>query len=394
MNQQIDYVAAQRAGEVSIPFAAELFGRVASAAKADANVFVSPYSVGTALALTLEGAKGDTAGQLKKAIGYGPDHDPQKLHHDIVSLIYSLNKVEGVELSVANALWVSTDFQIHQDYVRRAQELLSEARNLDFNTQSEKSRQIINSWVEEKTKDKIKDLLPAGSIKPGVPLVITNAIYFKGAWAHAFKKSSTQDQDFHLLGNAGTKTVKMMEQNKLKTRHGSFADHAMVQLPYKGQDIVMLIMLPHENSPSALQAVVSEENLRKINHNQRSMQQSEVNIKLPRFKFEYEVELADLLQEMGISLPFTNDADFSAMVAPDSPAEQLRIGKVFHKAFVEVNEEGTEAAAATAVVMLRCMAMAPSSVIDFVVDRPFAFVIYNARLQCPLFVGKVVDPTA
>lgn len=90
---------------------------------------------------------------------------------------------------------------------------------------------------------------------PGVPLVITNAIYFKGAWAHAFKKSSTQDQDFHLLGNAGTKTVKMMEQNKLKTRHGSFADHAMVQLPYKGQDIVMLIMLPHENSPSALQAV-------------------------------------------------------------------------------------------------------------------------------------------
>ena len=93
------------------------------------------------------------------------------------------------------------------------------------------------------------------SIKPGVPLVITNAIYFKGAWAHAFKKSSTQDQDFHLLGNAGTKTVKMMEQNKLKTRHGSFADHAMVQLPYKGQDIVMLIMLPHENSSSALQAV-------------------------------------------------------------------------------------------------------------------------------------------
>jgi serpin B len=187
MNQQIDDVAAQRAGEVSIPFAAELFGRVASAAKADANVFVSPYSVGTALALTLEGAKGDTAGQLKKAIGYGPDHDPQKLHHDIASLIYSvrfhhldliflsfsssylttrliaqLNKVEGVELSVANALWVSTDFQIHQDYVKRAQELLSEARNLDFNTQSEKSRQIINSWVEEKTKDKIKDLLPAG----------------------------------------------------------------------------------------------------------------------------------------------------------------------------------------------------------------------------------------
>lgn len=386
-------MAAQKAGERSAPFAAELFGRAVATAAADSNVFISPYSVGTALALTLEGAKGDTAGQLKKAIGYPHDYPHEKLHHDVTSLINALNKVQGVELSVANALWVSNDFAVHQDFVQRAQELLSEARNVDFN-QSETARHTINTWVEEKTKQKIKDLLPPGSITPGIPLVITNAIYFKGAWMHAFKKENTQDQDFHLLNNAGRVTAKMMEQNKLKARYGSFDGHAMVQLPYKGHDIVMLVALPHENSASALQSLSSEDGVKKVLENCRTLQQAEVNIKLPRFKFDFEVELADVLQEMGIRVPFTNDADFDPMVSPDSKPEQLKIGKVFHKAFVEVNEEGTEAAAATAVVLMRCMAMAPSAVIDFVVDRPFVFVIYNARLQAPLFVGKVVNPTA
>jgi serpin B len=355
-------------------------------------VFISPYSVGTALANTLAGAKGETARQLKKAIGYRPDDDPAKLHHEILSLTTALNQVQGVELSVANALWVSNAFPLHPEFVKRVQELLSEAINLDFK-EGEEARHTINTWVEEKTKQKIKDLLPSCSIDARIPLIITNAIYFNGTWAHPFKKESTRDQDFHLLNNSAKVTAKMMQQSKLKIGYGSFDDYAMMELPYEGPGIVMLLALPHENSANALQSLCSEDSLKKMIADSRSLSKAEVNVKLPQFKFSFEVELSDALQEIGISEPFSDSADFSLMVSPDAVSQQLRIGKVYHKGFVEVNEEGTEAAAATAAFASSGVVRTTQEV-DFVVDRPFVFVIYNAFLRVPLFVGKVVDPTA
>jgi serpin B len=363
------------------------------AVSAQQNVFISPYSVGTALALAMEGAQGETAQELKMAVGYGPEEDQDAIHHDLRSLLAALGSTEGVELALANALWLSTTFPIHDQYVERARQLQSEVSNVDF-AQSESARSTINGWVEKQTKNKVKDLLPHGALDSRVALVITNAIYFKGAWANAFNKANTQEEDFHLLGGSGTVKAKMMKQTKLKARYSRFSDHAMLQLPYKGNNVVMLVMLPHENSPSALEALVSAESLKNISNNRLSLGQAEVNVTLPQFKFDFELELSSLLYDMGIKVPFDRKAaDFSPMAADGS--NSLFISKVYHKAFVEVNEEGTEAAAATAVkLMMRCAVVMPSPVVDFVVDRPFVFALYSGALECPLFVGKVVNPSS
>jgi serpin B len=256
---------------------------------------------------------------------------------------------------------------------------------VDFK-QAEQARKTINSWVEEQTDQKIQDLLPPGVLNADSRLVLTNAIYFKARWEHEFSKSATKDAPFHLAARQQVMVPTMQRQARL--RYGESGDVQVLELPYVGyQGLSMLILLPKKiDGLTDLEKALTSENLQKWSAGLKSRP---VNVHLPKFKMTSDFDLADLLSSMGMSLAFSDNADFSGM----SAEEPLAISAVIHKAFVDVNEEGTEAAAATAVAMRFGAAMPrPEEPIEFRADHPFVFLIRDSRTDAVLFLGRLVNP--
>jgi serpin B len=364
-------------------FAVALYGQLRNRS---GNLFFSPESISTALAMAYAGARDNTASQMAKTLHF--TLPPEQLHPAMGALLSDLNAAhEGYQLSVANALWAQQGYTFLDDFLNLLKTDYGAGLNqVNFKGSTEAARLTINRWVEQKTQDKIKDLLQAGALRPDTRLVLTNAIYFKGDWQTQFDKAQTKNEDFH-LSQAQTATAPLMH------REGSFSyfdggSFQILEIPYRSKELSMIVFLPKD--PGGLSGL--EQSLTASNTQQWLRQLapvSKVIVTMPKFKMTQQFELAATLGAMGMPLAFTSGANFSGMTGH----RDFAISEVIHKAYIDVNEEGTEAAAATAVTM-RALAMRPAEQAPpiFRADHPFVFLIRDNRSDSILFMGRMADP--
>ena len=347
------------------------------------NLFYSPYSISAALAMTYEGAEGKTAEEMKSVF-----HFPENniLRPNFAAIYNDINNgAEDYELRTGNALWVQQDFPFLTDYTSRVEKYFGgKAANLDFGKETEKSRQTINSFIGEQTNNKIKDLIPTGFLNAMTRLVLTNAIYFKGTWQWEFDTSDTRDSEFKITPTNIVKTPMMnMDPDKVSFNYADTGDLQILELPYKGDEISMLVLLPSEN----LDAIENTLTAEKLNEYKSKMKETKLDsISLPKFEFDTKYFMNDVLSALGMPTAFSESADFSGMTGK----KDLFISFVIHQAYVKVDEKGTEAAAATAVGM-ELTAVMPRNV--FRADHPFIFLIQDEGTGNILFFGRMVDPT-
>ncbi len=352
----------------------------------EGNLFLSPYSVSNAFGMCYAGAKGNTAAEMKTTLRFNLADD--RLHAAFAKLIGQLNtegKKRPFQLTVANRLWGQKDYGFLPEFSKIGQDHYGAGlEEVDFVGATEAARLKINGWVEEKTKDKIKDLIPNGVLNDLTRLVLTNAIYFKAPWMSPFDPKQTKPGDFHL---ANGKTVKApMMQSHDRGSFAAFDSFSMVQIPYEGHEQSMVVLLPKKSDGLGdLEKKLNAENLETW---MKKLSTHIVDLKMPKFKVTAEFKLNDVLKEMGMKDAFVfGKADFSGMAT----REKLYITAVLHKAFVDVNEAGTEAAASTAIVVGTRSLPPPAT---FHADRPFVFLIRDHRTGTILFVGRVASPGA
>ncbi|MFH1039512.1 MAG: serpin family protein [PVC group bacterium] len=353
----------------------------------EGNIFFSPASLETALAMTATGAKGETAKQMNSILGLASeDRAPTgfKMLLETINNPRRLNDQPAYQMIIANALWGQRGYPFREDFIRiLGTSFMAGLNEVDFK-ESEDARKIINTWVAGKTHDKIKNLVPPGAITALTRLVLTNAVYFKSNWAEPFFKNATKDAPFYPGGNK-TVTVPMMRQvhsfGYLET-----GDLLAVELPYTGYDLSMVILLPRERDGlTKLEGMLTKD---RVDGWLGGITRTKVDLSLPRFKFTSEFGMADTLEKLGMVDAFDPEkADFSGI----SSEAGLAISAVLHQAFVSVDEEGTEAAAATAVAMAGA-AFDPEAPKIFKADHPFLFLIRHNRTGCILFLGRVVQP--
>ncbi len=362
-------------------FAFDLYKRLR---EQDSNLFFSPASISTALAMTYAGAAGSTEKQMAQVLRY--NLPAEQLHSGYGTLIKILNSRQpGYELTLANRLWANKGYPLQQDFLTLTREKYgSELAQVDFADQTEEARRTINTWVAEQTRGKIEDLIPPGVLDAMTRLVLTNAIYFKGAWAEEFSPNATQEAAFHLSSDRRT-TAHLMHQTD-SFRYAAIEDLQILELPYAGGDLSMIILLPTQvDGLPQLEDQLTAENLKSWLSRLRKRQ---VEVFLPKFKLTSQFALSQTLQALGLTLPFSDQADFSGI----STAEDLMISEVIHQAYVDVNEEGSEAAAATGVILRPTAAPLPQEPVTFRADHPFVFVIRDNRTDTILFLGRVTNP--
>ncbi|MFT4309660.1 MAG: serpin family protein [Candidatus Woesearchaeota archaeon] len=347
------------------------------------NLFYSPYSISAAFAIVNEGARGTTQSEIREVFYY-PDYDV--LRPNFAGIYNSMNR-RGLkyELRTGNALWVKDDFGLLPDYVNNVEMYYGgRAVNLDFVGDPEGSRNTINSFISDQTNNRINNIMPSGDINPLTRLIITNAVYFKGKWVIQFDKKDTRDEDFSTL-TGETVQVPMMRLTGEKARFNYTEDDIVqvIELPYEGDDISMIIILPREGYFDEVEQEFSYERLIEWKD---SFRKQRVMVFFPRFKFETDYTLNDFLESMGMPLAFRDGADFTGMYASGG----LYVGSALHKAFVEVDEEGTEAAAATVISVMR-VSVGPT-IPEFRADRPFMFIIQQKETGNILFMGRMSNP--
>ncbi|XP_067253561.1 leukocyte elastase inhibitor-like isoform X2 [Chanodichthys erythropterus] len=368
-------------------FSLNLFKKI-SGGNASGNVFYSPVSISSALAMVSLGARGNTAAQMFKQVP-GPKTEDQ-IHSSFNKFMSEMNK-PGVPyvLNVANRLYGEQSYQFVEKFLNDAKRYYEAGlEKVDFKTKSEAARVTINKWVEKKTQEKIKDLVPQGAVNAMTRLVLVNAIYFKGNWEKKFPKEATRDAQFKINQNR-TKPVKMMHQkDQFPLAFIPEMNCQVLELPYVGKNLSMLIILPNEmeDDTTGLQKLEKALTYEKLMEwtKPSNMRQQEVRVSLPRFKMEEKYDMKSLLISMGMEDVFdTQKVNLSGM----SSNNDLVLTKVIHKAFVEVNEEGTEAAAATgAIVAVR--SLGPM----FNADHPFLFFIRHNPSNAILFYGRFCSP--
>ncbi|MCD6575559.1 MAG: serpin family protein [Nanoarchaeota archaeon] len=358
-------------------FAIDLYLKYASNFN-DENVFFSPYSVSSAFAMVYEGADGKTAGEIKDVFHFPENRSELRVSFaHIYNILNSEN--ENYTLKTANALWAQKDYPFSQEYFDTIKNYYGgKVTNVDFINKSEEARRMINSWVESQTNDKIKDLIPPNVLTPDTRLVLTNAIYFKGNWTHPFDKDSTHEETFQ--SPKGNISVDMMYV-KADFNYYENDEVQVLELPYEGENLSMVVFLPKGD----LSDFENNLSLEKIENLTQQMSKKEVSVYLPKFKFETKYFMVDDLKEMGMPTAFSANADFTGM----SKRGGLFIQNVIHQAYIDVNEEGTEAAAATGIVVGVTGIIEPTI---FKADHPFMFVILEENTGEMLFVGRVMSP--
>ena len=365
-------------------FAFDLYSQFKDKDK-NVNLFFSPYSISSALAMTYEGARSQTAEEMQNVLHIPKDADLRRANS--AKIINEINrKDKEYNLSVANALWAQKNFTFIDAYFNVVNSYYGgKVTNLDFEKDTENSRITINNWVEIKTNDKIKDLIPNGVLKPATRLVLTNAIYLKANWSSQFKSENTGDGQFKLSSGINT-NVKMMHQTS-NFNYGETSDLQILEMNYIGNDLSMLVILPKNNNLNNLENSFSKE---KLDEWKKGMKNEKVAVTLPKFNFETKYLMSNDLKEMGMPTAFTDSADFSGMTGQ----RDLKISEVIHQTFVNVSESGTEAAAATAVIME--VTSIPYPIEEpkvFTADHPFIFIIQQKDTGNILFLGRVSDPS-
>lgn len=357
-----------------------------SLAPEDGNIFFSPYSITSAFAMTREGARGATAAEFAEVFGFPA---PEKgLAESFEAAAAALEAGKGTaKLTLANSIWPQRGYDFRKEYLSKLRKSYgAESNPVDFKKDAEAARKEINAWTEKKTEGKIKDLFPPKSLNALTRLVLASAVYFKGTWQHPFEPGMTSDADFFVPEGEPVKVKMMAHPGQKKRPYTADELAAVVDLPYAGGTLSMMAVLPREGK--TLAEVEEELSAEKIAAWRGAMGVRDVKAFFPKFKFSAKYDLADRLKELGLKIAFTDSADFSGM----DGTQDLYVQKAFHQAFVEVNEEGTEAAAATGVAMgLKSIQM------DFEVfraDRPFLFLIIENKTGLVLFIGRMENPAA
>jgi serpin B len=365
-------------------FATDLYAQLA---KTPGNLFFSPYSISTALAMTHDGAEGETATQMAKVLHFSLGRP--RTNAALAALAAELNTggvVNGqqvYDLAVANSLWGQSGFDFNPDFLQTLiSDYGSKLHQVDFGSDPDQAALKIDHWVANKTNDKIQDLFPPGSLQSDVRFVLVNAIYFLGSWDSPFDATRTKNQDFQIDADNDV-TVPMMHQTELL----DYMENGTLQaaeFPYMGGNLSMVVLLPRDSAGlPALEAKLTAANLdRWIG----LLETTNVRASLPKFHLTGQFELAPTLSTMGMPDAFSSLADFSGISAG------LSLDQVVHKAFVRVNEKGTEAAAATGVTGIASIVTFPPPPVIFRVNHPFLFVIRDRVSGAILFMGRVADP--
>lgn len=366
-------------------FALDLYRQLGS----DGNIFFSPYSLSQALAMAYAGAKGDTAAQMSAVLHFALSQE--QLHPAFNRLALDLARRgqgaqgkdgEGFRLQIANATWGQKDYKFLPGYLDTlAVNYGAGLRLVDFINATEQSRQTINQWVSEQTEGKIKDLIPQGSLNNLTRLVLTNAVYFNAAWLQPFDKSLTKQESFNLVDGRSV-TVSMMSRSA-PFQYYKGNDYQAVELPYDGREMSMVVIVPDEGKFERFAASFGTAELDTMINGLSTRQ---VMLSLPKFQFDSSFGLKKALSDMGMADAFTGSADFSGI----DGKRDLCIQDVLHKAYVSVDEAGTEAAAASAVIVgLTAM---PTDTVQMKVDRPFLFLIRDNITGSIIFIGRVLNP--
>jgi len=347
------------------------------------NLFFSPYSISAALAMTLAGAGGNTLKQMAEVLAFSLTDEA--LHAGFAALNARLEEVQTGSpnrLMIANALWPQKGYKLRRTFRSLVKKHYGvKIKALDF-ADSDNARAVINQWVEDKTESKIKDLIGQGVLNHLTRLVLANAIYFKGTWQDEFDPGLTSEQPFQTASDTEV-PVQMMHQ-KQSLRYTEDETLQVLEIPYKGRDLSMVILLPRE--PDGVDHLEKLLTPAQLTEWIATLEETEVNFSLPRFNISFPLRLDDTLKSLGMVDAFSGNSDFSAMQEDN----ELKIGAVLHKAYVDVNEEGTEAAAATAVVMVT--KSVSFMTVDFIADHPFIFFVRENNTGSLLFLGRLINP--
>lgn len=365
-------------------FALELYRRLG---EREGNIFLSPHSITTALAMTYAGAREKTAAQMANVLRFSLDSEA--LHPALAELTKRMDNIQregDIQLRAANSLWPQKDYPFLEEYLDLLKKYYGvTVTPMDYKRAAETARQTINRWVEEETRDKIKNLLQPGILNALTRLVLVNAIYFKGNWASRFDETLTREDVFFLLSGKRTRVPLMRQEHEF--RWAEMESMQILELPYNGDQLSMMVLLPRRRDGLPdLERQLTAENLSAWT---ACLRPKKVRLFLPRFKITSRFRLDQTLMSMGMVDAFdAGKANFAGM---DGHPNWLYIGAVIHQAFVDVTEEGTEAAAATAVVM-RLATAKPISPPVFRADHPFLFLIRENKTGSILFMGRVADP--
>lgn len=361
-------------------FAFKLFSQTLQEDK-NSNVFISPTSVAIALSLLYNGADGETQQQMARVLEL-QDLKLEEVNDSYQKLHQILENKPEIKLSIANSLWLRKEFPIEENFLENNQKYYqAEVTKLDFN--DPKSLNIINSWVSEKTNQKIENIVD--EISPDNVLFLINAIYFKGSWMAEFDPKLTQKQPFFL--ESGDKITHELMSQKGEKMYFENEDFQAVQLPYgkgESQNLNMYIFLPKEGK--SINSFINNLTAENWQQWQQNFSQQEGFISLPKFKLEYEISLNKTLQTMGMTDIFTREANFKNITS-----ESVAVDEVKHKTFIEVNEEGTEAAAATS-IGVRITSLPVNQPFKMIVNRPFFYAIGDNQTDTILFMGKMLNP--
>jgi len=358
-------------------FGLNLFKQVNKGA-GDSNVFISPLSVSTALGMTLNGASGQTYNEMKTTLGLtvSSQDDINKAYQSLNQLLTQVDP--KVIFEYANSIWYRQGLTFEQSFLDVNKNYFDAAvQGLNFNDPA--SVDIINNWVKEKTNGKITNII--NNIPPAIVMYLINAIYFKGTWLHKFDTSATKQDDFYVAQNDPVKSMMMNQMNKFNYYQTSA--YQAIELPYGNGDFSMLVILP--STGSNVSSIINQMDTGFWDNILNNMDSAEVSLELPKFKIEYYTSLKSELEAMGMTTAFTPSADFSKM----RPEKDVLISDVLHKTYVNVDEEGTEAAAVTVVVVGATVVI---SGIPMKVNHPFIFAIREKNSGAILFIGKVVNP--
>lgn len=354
----------------------------------DENLILSPFSISLALAMMYAGARGDTETQMADVLHFGPQAETHPAFNALDLALEDTGVVpdkdqEPMQLDIANAVFAEQTFTFLPDFLDTlAVNYGAGMRLMDFANKPDPSRKEINQWVSDETKDKINDLLPENAVTPDTKMVLVNAIYFKADWLSPFDANDTYDGTFKLLDGSEV-TAPMMGQH-MNIPYFVGDGYAAAEIPYAGESAVMTLLVPDEGKFEEVEAELDGAMFEEMISN---LAPADVTLRMPKFEYESSFMLSDTLAGMGMPNAFDADlADFSGM----TDQQALYIGNVIHKAFVAVDEEGTEAAAATAVIMEAATAIMPANLL--VIDRPFIYFIRDVESGQILFIGRVLNP--
>jgi serpin B len=380
--------AAVNAIDASNGFAFDFYARTCRKKPTNDNIFFSPFSISSAITMIYEGARQKTADEIR-AVFHLPN-DLSRIRNDYRTTYAAINATGNpYTLNTANALWVQNGFKLQDSYVKAAKQCYDGSiASLDFLRNPATAVSTINRWVSNKTAGKIKDLLSLDSVGPTSRLILTNAIYFKGEWQQKFAQEATQNKDFTPSPGSPYKVAIM--EHVARYNHAELSDVQLLELPYKGTGVSMIVLLPKSNDLAAIEKRLSN---RQLQEWISKMEDHRVDVTLPKFKIETKESLADDLKAMGMKSAFLPaNADFSGIASSQNPSDRLYLSSVIHQTFIDNNEEGTEAAAATFAGLAATAMPQQSKVYIFNANHPFVFLIRLNQTSTVLFLGRIAKP--